>query len=418
MKKISKFSLIIAGLALLFASVSCANGSSDDSPSNGGAEPVTPAPSGETSKNASYSKKVTIDLKDSPLSSTTVSSLSAGADITQYFTQNTMVSSRAAVTDDKGLTNFKVTLVKITATELVVEFSAKTASYDCSVYVSLVIPAELTEKQVAVTKLVTKVEVGQGVTDADDASAATLSIPTAKELAGKVFLDDINEKRNETYYYVFSDDGLTAVTAGYNTSTGKKLTSDEFYSNTYTYTEETGLLKVNNNDNCYYVKKANGSYFLTRPEQKFTRSSGSGLYSTFKYEKNVEEKDRITKASSTITFKNDNTFSGSGNSYDYECDTYPKYIENQSVNVKSEHIRLKTNTMSGVFANNDGILTLKSKNAWKYTKTTKETIESGEPDTNTETYNYIYDYENDLFLYDGTNLIYAKSTTSLPEVKE
>lgn len=440
---------VFASLLLVLGAAGCANDSSDPTADtysgsgSGNSNSNTAVEAGITTKqkastNAQYTKKVSIDLSDTPLSDTTVSNLKEGDDVTEWFVQNTVkdnssASSRAVLSDEAGLSNFTVKLVKITATEIIVSFEAKTPSYDCEVYVSVVIPAECTKEAVVVTKTVQKIEVGVGVDESDD-SAADMTIPNANEMKGKVFLTAIDDGKEEDYI-VFSSDGSKISGIDYHNG----VPGDEQYWDKYEYSENDGSLTeiyqeykegemVEARRIKYYVTKINENYYLTDADFKLEKtSSDEGIYATFKYEHSKEEKENEYESkrtgSSILIFNEDHTFSGTGlstyysknisyqYSYNEETSKYEKNLDSYTIYEKN---RNETGEMSGIFANAGGILTLKGKNIW-HEEEISTTTESGKaPVVETGKYTHIYDYENELFIYDGTDLLIAHPESKLP----
>lgn len=357
-----KVKAMFAGLAFVLALAGCANQAGDDAASGNPAEETEGLVLQTAEKGAAYSKDVGIDLSETPLSEDTVNTLLPGSDVSEWFNQNTLTAGRAVLSDKEGLEGFKVTVKEISATKLVVTFTAKTPEYDCAVYVSVTIPAEKTKDNIPVLKVVEKVAVGEGVKEEADVTV-TMTIPTFDELAGKRF----PYRNNEPDMEIKLDDGnlmINTMNAG-----------SEFVK--YFYDEKTGLLKPDEavwhkaREGRMFVRKINGKICLlyagyandnTPYIEKLERKSGNGIYSVFELS---EERELIGKngevydkgsSTRTLTFNKDFSWSGTQNSYSYYDGT-----KNDDSDFNDDRIYETTDlsNMTGFFTGENGVITVK-----------------------------------------------------------
>jgi len=274
---------MVAALSLFLFSCS-------DDPESTTQGPTTPAVTAisadvatETvTKGAAYSKDVSVDLKDNPLTDEAFAALqNRSVDLATYFRQSSVEknSSRSATTgaDDNGLENLSLTL-KSTSTKYKIEvtITATTPSSDCTVLITAVIPAEVTENKKPVVSLVTQVKVGEG---AGEASAATINfssgtIPSATEVNGLILKEEENDGDVKYYKFVTTSDGVTLTK--YKQESGENYVTER---DTYTYNPATGELTSeyekdsHSGMNAHLVKIGNNYYIYS---MKLSRASGSG----------------------------------------------------------------------------------------------------------------------------------------------
>lgn len=354
--------VIFTGLVFILAFVGCAN-QADDAVNPGNTEETEGIVVQVAEKGAEYSKDVGIDLSETPLSDDTVKTLTPGSDVSEWFNQNTLTAGRAVLSNKEGLEGFKVTVKEISATKLVVTFTAKTPKYDCAVYVSVTIPAEKTKDNVPVSKVVEKVAVGEGVKEEAEATV-TMTIPKFDELAGKRFPSSNHENETEIKLDDKNNLMINTMNAG-----------SEFVK--YFYDEETGLLKPDEavwhkaREGRMFARKINGKICLlyagyandnTPYIEKLERKSGNGIYSVFELSeereligKNGEVYDKGSRTM-TFTFNKDFSWSGTQNSYRYYDGT-----KNDDSNFNDDRIYETTelSNMTGFFTGENGVITVK-----------------------------------------------------------
>ena len=128
----------VFGLTLFFAG--CSNAS------DGGSSAASGNGYGLGSK---YEKKLTIDLSaaSDKLSAAGVASLSAGKDVSEWFSSKTVARSVA-----NGFVDFKASIVSASETSLVIKVTATTPTIKCSIALSITIPANFTASGQPVVK--------------------------------------------------------------------------------------------------------------------------------------------------------------------------------------------------------------------------------------------------------------------------
>lgn len=415
MKKFLRYSLF-AALALTF--FACKNdvneGESDSSVTTISANVETVS----AQKSASYSEDVSIDLSNNPLKDEVVSSLKEGDDVSEFFTQSkvTATNSRAATTaNDEGLENFKAVLKSITKVKIEVTITAQTPNEDCNVLITAVVAAEKTESGTAEVSLVKQVSVGEGV---GTISTASLSLsggttPSASDMAGKIlkFLDN-DEYRVK--YYQFDSTG-TSITV-YRYSYSSNNLSESKYEK-YVYNGETGELADEDGGSSgfgkEYLSKVGDNYYIFN-SLKLSRSSGSGLNSTFTCTLSINEKataataneEEITLGTTTGTAKVAMTTTEAGTftmkeevNYSFTLSEEGKaFVEEYKEDI-SEGTHSEVGDMVGVYVNDGGIITAKGKSIVTNSK--------GETET--------YEFDEGTAFYDGTSIYFGDKLTAVSE---
>lgn len=130
MKKLIFALLLACAFILSFGFVSCSDGSGG----GGGG-------SGTYSQGSEYSDTVTLSLSDTEKLSADKLDELKGKDVSGWFTDSTVAR---AVTD--GLLDFKATVTSATEKTIAISITGTTASKDCTVTLSLTIPAEYTAR--------------------------------------------------------------------------------------------------------------------------------------------------------------------------------------------------------------------------------------------------------------------------------
>lgn len=444
MKKMKKVVSALAIAFLAFSFAACGD-SDDDSGSSSGAQSGSQggtASAGSTvSTGNTYTKSVRINLSENPLKTDFVAKIAVGDNVAEYFALSTIAESSdravsaATASANDGLTDFKAIVTAISATRLDVQISAKTKSENCTVLITENIPAEYTEKGVAIVQVVDTVIVGT-VTKTDDTSSISLSNPTADEVKNLVLKVSGKSGSAVSTYFVFDENGTTATRKYVYTSGGTAYSCGD---TEFTYDAEAcTLTSSESSDDPLHLVKSADSYYLYELE-KLRCTSGSGLYATFGFSDSSSDSDTeklvsvtydeagnrteietdviITKhteeeSSMSITVGKDGSFVGSQLYSLKETHTYsddsPAYSSTTTA----------SSVINGIYTNKGGILTLGGKLVTTTTETTNGNYYSYSDETDIST--EINDIDGDIVLYDGTNLIfteYALAKTDDPQAE-
>jgi len=424
MKKI----LMLAACALLsFGFYSC----SDETDDGGSAKLKTISAEVEAEskqRSAAYSEDVTVDLSENPLKDDVVSSLKAGDDVTDFFTQSKVGAERAAVASDDGLEGFKAVLKSVTKVKLEVTITATTPDEDCSILISAVISAEKTDSGNAAVALVKQVNVGEAL---GSVASGTLSLsggstPKASDMAGLILKFRENDDDDDSIkYYKFGSDG-TVITK-YKYSYGYLDES----STKYTYDEKTGEIKEDDEDDededsfstidsaldgKDYLIKVGDSYYIYN-SMKLTRSSGKDLDSTFTYSTSVSEKQTMDMGDSTMTLgtvkgtidyamttTSAGTFTAKMTAkvaFSYSSE-YKKLAEQYGIPLENAGALSYSSDMVGVYTNNDGVITAKGKMISTDSSTGETEVE---------------EFENGTAFYDGTHIYFGDTLSLVTETE-
>lgn len=281
----------------------------------------------------------------------------------------------------------------------------------------------------------------------EDTPSVTISVPSAKEMANKIFRigESVNGQNGSERYLSFSADGSTA-TETYFTIYNGVYSKATYGGATYTYKDGSLLYSDTENQGKHgdgaaysFIKVASTIYLSDGEIKKLDRTSGTGLYATFSrswngegdtyensYPDTLENGAAVTcvftevaesSGSESYTFNSNKTFTGSSSSthsrnsnYDYK-DSSGTVVENKW----SKFSGTENSTSSGEFINNNVILTLngtKKSTSTSGGEDSKDGKWTNQPSTDTTRVSIV-------MLYDGTTLYPVDGTLTavdaLPE---
>lgn|GEM_PF-4460929 len=294
---------------------------------------------------------------------------------------------------------------------------------------------------------VPEVKVEVAVPSSTDAPSVTISVPSAKEMANKIFRigESVNGQNGSESYLSFSADGSTA-TETYFTIYNGVYSKATYGGATYTYKDGSLLYSDTENQGKHgdgaaysFIKVASTIYLSYGEIKELDRTSGTGLYATFSrswngegdtyensYSDTLENGTEVTcvftevaesSGSESYTFNSNKTFTGSSSSthsrnsnYDYK-DFSGTVVENKW----SKFSGTENSTSSGNFINNNGILTLngtKESTSTSGGEDSKDGKWTNQPSTDTTSVSIV-------MLYNGTTLYPVDGTLTavdaLPE---
>lgn len=372
-----------------------------------------------------YSEDFTIDLSKNPLSSEGIEKIKNAP--AAYLRQSRVDASRAVTgADDKGLESFEVSIKEITAVKVEFTITAKTPSENCSILITAIIPAEVTESKKAVIQLVTQIDVGEPVGDEDIGKSSDLNYATSDELNGLILKTEQKSEQktgsSKTVYYEFKEGDGSIIINEYR-SYGSSI--DSTPDMTYTYELNTGKLtqKVNDDEEQNWAKlmgelgmdyrlvKIDSDFYLC--SMKLDRSSGQDLDSTFSSHftlKKSIKKDGLAMTDVTASFDCAVTTTSKGiftgaSVYSCKISMSPeikKMMEQFGALGGEDLSSLVSNDsqnsnidFTGVYVNNNGILSINGKSILNL-----QTEEGAEQE--------IKEFENTIALYDGKSIYFAE----------
>ncbi|MEE3411630.1 MAG: hypothetical protein VZQ47_07135 [Treponema sp.] len=274
MKKFSYLATVFAAFfALACAGCSNSAGGGNESPS----------------LRRTYEETLTIDLSSASdkLSAAGVASLSAGTDVSEWFSDNTVSRSVGS----SGFIGFKAVIVSATETSLVIKVTGVSEAKKCSVTLSITIPATVTasgqevkKENVKTVVIDTEPEILQTehvkVEKVSGGIKFTITRPSESCYNPNAVLGEVkDENGNPTYIYKYVGQGKGNFEEKYEyVGDGKGSYSRESYARFYYYYVGAGngnfeeKYEYVGDGNGYYKKLENGEYYYVQDNGDYIRT--------------------------------------------------------------------------------------------------------------------------------------------------